>query len=170
MSRAQDGDTVAFTILLSRYTGMMIAYATRITGSRTNADDAVQEAFVTAWQKLDTIQDPHKVKSWLMRIVSHKAIDTVRGLKDHSSDQLETHIAAENTGPEQQIEINSQIETLEQLLNRLPDLQRQTWVMREIGGLSYQEIADSLELPLSTVRGAIARARQSLITGMEVWK
>ncbi|RRD35680.1 RNA polymerase sigma factor [Leucobacter sp. OH2974_COT-288] len=170
VSRAVDGDTQAFTTLLSRYTGMMISYALRITGSRADADDAVQEAFLVAWQKLDTLEDPRKAKSWLMRIVSHQAINVLRSHK-HRGDQLGVdHAAAAHIDPAAQAEISGQMQALEGLLSQLPELQRQAWTLREIGGLSYQEIAEELQVPLSTVRGAIARSRQALVTGMEVWK
>src|SRR5690606_25523322 len=76
--RAIDGDVAAFEVLVRRYSPMMRAYARRVMGSDADVDDIVQEAFVTAWQRFSELEDPAAVKSWLMRIVSRKAMDRVR--------------------------------------------------------------------------------------------
>lgn len=169
--RALDGDVSAFTTLLKRYRRLMYGYAQQLTSERSDADDAVQEAFITAWRSLDTLKDPSKVKPWLMRIVGHSAIDIMRRRKAHSDIDLEedsSYLA--EPGPDITSEVNLQLAAAGEILDQLPLVQRQTWVMREVGGYSYQEIADELELPVSTVRGLLARARSSLIKGMEGWK
>lgn len=79
--RAADGDVTAFAVLVRRYGPMMRATARRILGSTSEVDDVVQEAFITAWDKLDQLEDPRKVKAWLMRITSHRAIDRVRAAR-----------------------------------------------------------------------------------------
>jgi RNA polymerase sigma-70 factor (ECF subfamily) len=63
-----------------------------------------------------------------------------------------------------------QMDALSSALQRLPELQRRCWIMKEVGGSSYAEIAADLELPVSTVRGQLARARQTLVTEMEGWR
>ncbi len=76
--RAMDGDVEAFAVLVRRYTPMMRAYTQRMLNGSAEVDDTVQEAFVTAWQRFGELDDPGKVKSWLMRIVSRKAVDRLR--------------------------------------------------------------------------------------------
>ena len=173
--RSLDGDVPAFTALLKRYRRLMYGYAQKLTSERSDADDAVQEAFITAWKSLDTLKDPSKVRPWLMRIVGHAAIDIMRRRKTHSSLDLDDHSEDilshfAEPSPELTNEVNSQLAAAGEILDRLPLYQRQSWVMREVGGYSYQEIADELELPVSTVRGLLARARASLVKGMEGWK
>ncbi len=169
VARALDGDSAAFVCVLKRYSGIMIGYAVKLTNSHADADDAVQEAWITAWQTLDTLRETDKLKSWLMRIVSRKAIDVIRKRRDSGELNEETNEAA-GADPQTQNEINSQLDAASAVLRKLPELQRQTWVLKEMGGYSYQEIADELKLPLSTVRGNLARARKSLLVEMEVWK
>ena len=79
--RAMDGDVAAFAVLVRRYTPMMRAYTRRMLNASADVDDIVQETFVTAWQRFSELDDPAKVKSWLMRIVSRKAVDRIRALR-----------------------------------------------------------------------------------------
>ena len=101
----------------------MIGYAVKLTNSHADADDAVQEAFITAWQTLDTLRETDKVKSWLMRIVSRKAIDVIRKRRDSGELNEETNEAV-GADPQTQNEINSQLDAASAVLRKLPELQR----------------------------------------------
>ncbi|WP_449281348.1 RNA polymerase sigma factor [Leucobacter sp.] len=169
VSRSTDGDARAFEVLLRRYAGLMRAYAIRLTRSPADADDAVQEAFITAWDTLDALEDPAAVKPWLMRVVSRKSIDRVRARRGDSALEDWEAPAPADAGPEQRVLVHSQLEAVAEILDRLPEVQRQCWVLRETGGYSYQEIAEELDVPLPTVRGALARARRALVRGLEDW-
>lgn len=168
--RAADGDTAAFGVLVRRYTPMMRAYARRIVSGAADVDDIVQDSFVTAWQQLPTLEDPGRVKSWLMRITGRKAIDHVRASRAHA-DVTEIELAApEQTTPSRQVEARAGIEALNEALAALPALQRECWLLRELGGYSYEEIADAMGVSVSTVRGGLARARKDIIVRMEQWR
>jgi RNA polymerase sigma-70 factor (ECF subfamily) len=167
--RATDGDTRAFEVLVRRYAGLMRAYAVRLTRSPADADDAVQEAFITAWDTIDTLNDPAAVKPWLMRVVSRKSIDRVRARRGDAALEDWDAPAPDSSGPEQRVLVHSQLEAVVGILDRLPEMQRQCWVLKESGGYSYQEIAEELDVPVPTVRGALARARRALIRGLEDW-
>lgn len=168
--RAADGDVRAFEVLVRRYGPMMRAYATRILGSSTDSDDIVQEAFIAAWKRLPTLDDGSVVKSWLMRIVSHKSIDLIRANRTH--DDIDDHEpeAPDEASPEQRAVAKSREDALSAVLATLPAAQRQCWVLHEIGRYSYDDIARELDLPTSTVRGLLARARKKLILEMEDWR
>ena len=169
-ARISDGDDRAFEVLARRHSPLMRAYAARLLGSTVESDDVVQEAFVLAWQKMGDVADGGSVKSWLMRIVTNKAIDRIRVRKQHVDiDDWDTPTPADRS-PDHVVEVAMQLDALSSALNRLPDLQRQCWIMKEVGGSSYHDMADALELPVSTVRGQLARARQSLVTEMEAWR
>lgn len=172
VARALDGDTLAFTVLLKRYRRLMMGYARSLTSDSADADDAVQEAFITAWKKLDALEDPAKAKAWLMRIVGHSAIDIMRRRGHYTPLEDDDILPAQATepGPDSTNEIKSQLEAAGSILDALPLQQRQVWMMREVGGYSYKEIAEELDLPVSTVRGLLARARTALLRGMEGWK
>ncbi len=168
--RSADGDTEAFRVLVLRYGGLMRGYAHRILGSSMEVDDVVQDAFVTAWQQLPELENPAAVKGWLMRIVSHKAIDRVRARRPHLDIDDHDQPAPEVMAPAHVAETRSQVEDLSAALDELPDGQRQCWVLREVAGYSYEEIASELGLSPSTVRGLLARARKYLIVRMGAWR
>ncbi|MCU1483243.1 MAG: polymerase sigma factor [Subtercola sp.] len=167
-SRAADGDIRAFEILMRRYGSLMRAYAARIV-RLSDADDVVQETFVTAWQELPDLENPASVRSWLITIVSRKSIDRLRGGQDQ--DSIDDHeIEDPGDGPEDTAAATSLDEALSQVLSTLPEDQRRCWVLREIAGYGYQDIAEQLDLPVSTVRGLLVRSRKTLVREMEAWR
>lgn len=168
--RAADGDTAAFAVLVRRYTPMMRAYARRILSGTADVDDVVQEAFITAWGQLPKLDDPGRVKSWLMRITSRKAIDRVRATRPQADLEEVDLPAPDLSSPSRQAEARAGVAALSDALQELPAPQRECWVLREIGGYTYEEIADELGVPLSTVRGLLARARKDIIVRMEQWR
>lgn len=168
--RAADGDTTAFAVLVRRYAPMMRAYARRILSGSADVDDVVQESFIVAWNQLPAMDDPGRVKSWLMRITGRKAIDRVRVTRPHS-DVSETDLPApDQTTPPRQVEVRASITALNDALNELPQAQRECWLLRELGDFTYEEIAEELDVPISTVRGLLARARKDIIVRMEQWR
>ncbi|WP_105035313.1 RNA polymerase sigma factor [Cryobacterium aureum] len=168
--RAADGDLRAFEVLVRRYGPLMRVQATRVLGSNDETDDVVQESFITAWQQLGTLDDPSAVKSWLMRIVSRKSIDRVRARREHANIDDTDAPAPESRAPHALAETLSQTEALSRVLAGLPEDQRRCWTLREIAEYSYGDIAAELDLPLSTVRGLLARARKTLLREMEEWR
>lgn len=169
-ARAADGDARAFAVLVHRYTPMMRAYARRVLNATDEVDDVVQDAFITAWQRLPELAEPGKVKSWLMRITSRNAVDRLRRRRPQTPIEDHEHELVEPRAPETITESRSQVAALDEALRALPDAQRECWVLRELGGYSYDEIAEELGIPASTVRGLLARARKHLIVRMEAWR
>lgn len=168
--RAADGDTAAFAALVRRYTPMMRAYTRRILPGSADVDDVVQDAFITAWDQLPKLDDPGRVRNWLMRITGRKAIDRIRSARPHS-DLSEMELPApDRMAPQRQVEARAGSAALSDAINQLPDSQRECWVLRELGDYSYEEIAQELDLPISTVRGLLARARKDIIVRMEQWR
>ncbi len=168
--RAMDGDVAAFGVLVRRYTPMMRAYTQRMLNASAEVDDIVQETFVTAWQRFAELDDPSKVKSWLMRIVSRKAVDRIRALRPSVDIDDVDEPAPPRSSPERVAEARAGIEALGAALQELPAAQRECWVLREMGGYSYDEIADELGISVSTARGLLARARKYMIVRMEAWR
>lgn len=170
MLRAADGDTVAFAHIARRYAPMMRSYAFRFTHNEADADDIVQEALTSAWENIASVNKPEAVRSWLMKTTAHKAIDLLRAKKHHASiDYVEpptTHLGT----PDKQVILNEGMDNLSDAIDLLPQSQRQVWLMREIGDMSYAEIAHELGISATAVRGRLARARQTLIDAMEGWR
>jgi RNA polymerase sigma-70 factor (ECF subfamily) len=169
-SRAADGDVAAFEVLVRRHGPLMRVYAAKVLGIESEADDVVQDVFIQAWSQLDRLTDVNAVRSWLMRMVSNRAIERIRRRKDHVDvDQWDAPTPA-NASPEHIVEVNMQMGALAKAVDRLPEMQRQCWALKEIGGVPYAEIAEQLDVPLSTVRGQLARARRTIIQEMEGWR
>lgn len=167
-SRAADGDQLAFGVLVRRHAPFLVAFATKLTGSRADADDCVQEALITAWKRLPDLAEPEKVRSWLTTIVSRKATDRLRSRK--LSEQIDEEMVAAGGDPERSVLASSQMDALKRVLAELTDDLRIVWVLREIGGHSYEEIAEEVGATPATVRGRLARARKAVLDGMQEWR
>ena len=168
--RAADGDIRAFEVLVRRYGPLLRTYAARIVGSSADIDDVVQETFITAWRQLPALENGAAVKGWLVTIATRKSIDRVRARRNH--DDLDDHElpAPESDAPQRVAEARSRDEALTRALSALPPDQRRCWVLREVSEYSYEEIAGQLDMPISTVRGLLARARKTLVREMEAWR
>lgn len=167
LQRAVDGDSQAFRLLVQPYLPMMRAYAIRLTGNSADADDALQDSLLQAWQKLDTLQDPAQFKSWVMKLTGRKSIDLLRKRKPNADIDDYHHLSDGSASPEDLAMSRSDIDTLSQALKKLPVDQQRVWIMREYGACSYQEIAQSLGMSTPSVRGKLARARATLLEEME---
>lgn len=168
--RAGDGDTRAFAALVRRHEPVVRVYARRILGSTADVDDVAQDTFLTAWQQLPGLKDTSRIRGWLLTIASRKAIDRVRARRHHDDvDQREDPTRAED-GPDHLAESSGRNRALTAALATLPEEQRRCWVLKELGGYSYDDIATELQMPVSTVRGLLSRARKNLIQKMEAWR
>ncbi|MGO3886670.1 MAG: RNA polymerase sigma factor [Mycetocola sp.] len=168
--RAMDGDERSFAVLLRRHTPYLRAYAIRLTGSRADADDVVQAAFITAWRRLDSLQDPDRFKPWMRRIVSNRGIDLLRSRRVDVT-PVDEHVPAHSDhDPERRAIAGEGLARLSSALEALPEPQREVWTLREFGGLSYEEIAAELGVSSAVVRGRLARARASLVQDLEGWR
>lgn len=178
VARARDGNTQAFEALIDRYQVAIFRYAYRMLNDRGNAEDVTQETFVAAWRGLPTLADPGAFRGWLYRIATRRAFDVLRvrrpegDLPDDDSESASTFgaTASQHDDPAQLVVRRAQHEALQQALLTLAPQQRAAWSMQQIDGLSYDEIAVALGVPVSTVRGRIARARQTLAERMASWR
>lgn len=164
------GDAHAFDLLVQRYRTLMYVCARRRLGSDAEADDVVQESLAHAWTKLSTLKDLAAVRSWMLRIVASRSIDVLRRRREHDRVEEAEFPAPDDGSPTTNAQVALLSAALHVALSNLPEQQRRCWVLRELESLSYQDIADELELPVSTVRGAIARARKALAVAMAEWR
>jgi RNA polymerase sigma-70 factor (ECF subfamily) len=156
-------------VLMRRYGALIATYARRILNSEADTDDVVQETFIAAWQELPNLENEAAVKSWLITIATRKSIDRLRSRRDHAHiDDLEVEDPSD--GPEISAEGTSLEEALSRALSQLPADQRRTWVLRAVARYPYNEIAEQLGLPVSTVRGLLVRSRKTLVREMEAWR
>jgi RNA polymerase sigma-70 factor (ECF subfamily) len=166
--RAQKGDKAAFAELFTRYEGRIFGYIYRMVGDRAWAEDIAQEAFIQAHQYLNRLGPPYDFKSWVYRIAGNLALDGLRRYRHQVP--LPDWDGGEATGvepadqrregaPEDQVRLAEVRAAVWRTIHQLPDSYRQVLVLREIDGLSYNEIAAALELSLDVVRVTLHRAR-----------
>lgn len=171
--RARDGDTRAFEVLLRRYQEPMFALAGRITGSSSDAEDVLQVAFTTAWRKLPDFRGDAKFSTWLYRVVTNQALTMLRRRPANTElpalDGVQPAVPHER-GPEATAERSAMADALAAALARLPDDLRVVWLLREVDGCTYEEVATIVGAGLSTVRGRLARARRTLAADMAEWR
>ena len=170
--RSTQGDQDAFESLVVQNQDRVYGLALRMVRNPDDAVDLCQEAFLNAWRGLASFQGGSSFSTWLYRLASNACIDLLRrrkrrqeGEAPHSLDDEEAgwpEPAAPGGGPEEELEQKERRQALERELRALPDHQREILVMREVSGLSYQEIGELLSLDLGTVKSRLARARLAL--------
>lgn len=179
VARAQDGDTKAFELLVIHYQDKLLRVAMRLLRERGEAEDAVQEALIHAWRSLPKLADPERFGSWLYKLTTNSCMDTLRKksrMKQESSsveDLASTEIPeseAAVSDPALLAEAHSTQDELRRVVSELaPDL-RTCWVLKELEGKSYGEIAEILDITPTVVRGRLSRARKSIVEGMRSWR
>ena len=165
---AAKGRTEAFEELVRLHEKKVYALTLRMCGNPEDARDAAQEAFLSAWRGLPSFRGEAGFSTWLYRLTSNAAIDLLRRTKRQRG---EASLDDENLGidavdrtpsPQEQAEASELRGAVTAGLSRLTDSHRQALVLREVQGLSYEEIAAVLEVDMGTVKSRISRARGAL--------
>ncbi len=133
----------------------------RMCGDANLAEDAAQEAFIRAWKHLPNYQPRSPFRNWLYRIATNAARDTLRRERE-TVDVDDLPLAAPSVGPEEAVERTERGERVQQAVLALPEASRTVLVLREYEGLSYKEIADTLNIPIGTVMSRLNYARKRL--------
>jgi len=162
----------AFDLLVLRYQDRLVHSLQHSLGSREDALDAAQQAFLLAWQQLSKFRGDSGFYSWLYRIARNAAISGVRRRRPvRSLDQLSESGAAEpvqqGSQPGAALEQQEEVQRLRQALAQVPQDFREVLVLKEIEGMSYEQIGELLEIPTGTVRSRLFRARQDLLERLE---
>ncbi|MBR5093548.1 MAG: sigma-70 family RNA polymerase sigma factor [Oscillospiraceae bacterium] len=170
--RVQHGDTEAFSLLVAEYERNVFNVALQMVGDREDAQDMAQEAFLKAYTSLSTFRGDSRFSSWLYRIVANVCLDFKRHqgrrpsnsltVEDDDGAAVELDIPDESQSPEALLERKLTREAVRRGLKQLPDEQRQILLLREIQGLSYEEIGEAMDLEPGTVKSRIFRARKKL--------
>ncbi|MBB4684708.1 RNA polymerase sigma factor [Amycolatopsis jiangsuensis] len=159
---AAAGDHAAFDTLVRRHTPMMYRVALRITASPPEAEDVVQEAWLSAWRSLPSFRQESRVSTWLYRVVTNGALAQLR----RRPPTVPLHEAAgqvTGTTPEHRVVDAEQVDAVLRAIARLEVSQRVPLVLRELEGLSYEEVADILEVGVPALRSRLRRARVALL-------
>ena len=158
--RAAAGNDAAFTALYERYHGPLLAYCRSILLDVEDADDAAQSALENALRALPARDVGRPLRPWLYRIAHNEAVTVLRRRRPH--EELRDDNGPQVSGPEVQAEQRGRLEQLVEDLRSLPERQRGALVMRELNGLSYEEIGGALGLTEANARRAVFDARSAL--------
>lgn len=168
VARSKAGDAEAFGELVRRYQKPVFRIVLRMVKSPDDADDLTQDTFVRAHRGLKTFKEEFDFHPWLYRIAVNQAINFLNKRKRQAAVDLEDVPEGDvKSGPEPESPIqaasrNEMLKKLDAALERLPEEQRTVFLLRVQEGLSYEEIAETMETPKGTVMSRLARARMAL--------
>lgn len=168
----KDGNIDAFESLVTENERAVFTLCLRMTGSREDAEDLTQETFVKAYRSLGSFRGDCRFSSWVTRIASNVCLDFLRSkskkrtvpltVENDDGEETELDIPDVHDLPEDRLTNSELRRSVRRGLDTLGDAQRQTLILRELGGLSYEEIAEKLGIEPGTVKSRIFRARKQL--------
>lgn len=176
---AQTGDSHAFETLMRRYTPPLTRFLRRFMRDSDDVEDVVQETFIRAYMGINRFRSNSAFSTWIIRIGINAAKDglalrqrqgpllsSLGGEDDDSQTLVEAR--ADLDTPESRLETKEAMTLLEAALATLPEEQRVSFELRELEGLTYEEIAWQMHCPVGTVRSRIHRARDSLTAALRM--
>ena len=171
VERAQQGDTKAFEILVAKYNRRLGRLLSRFIKDEHEVNDVVQESFIKAYRALPNFRGDSAFYTWLYRI----SINTAKNFLSNNNKRpiMSSEIingdgevmdvveqVADNLTPEAELMNKQILQTVESAVAKLPEDLRRAITLREMDGLSYEEIAEVMQCPIGTVRSRIFRARE----------
>ena len=162
LRKAQRGDERAFTLIVRAYETPVYNYVLRLVGDRTLAEDLTQEVFLRVFQGLPKFSLRSKFTTWLFQVTKNRVLDELRA----SERRPRLSVALEDAPPLEVVDAPlERVEAMDAVWRSVagltPDL-KMALLLRDIVGLSYTEIADSLEITLATVKWRIYKAREEV--------
>ena len=160
--RARRGDERAFGLLVQKYQRAAYAVAYSVTGRHEDSEDAAQEAFLVALERLEECRSPERFAGWLMTIVRNRSRNLVRREVLRETDPVPISASAGTPTPDKELELTELQDVLREALEALPEVQRQVVLLHDLEGWKHREIADRIGLPSGTVRSHLHFARKAL--------
>ena len=160
--RARRGDELAFGSLIRRYQRAAYAVAYSVTGRHEDAEDAAQESFLVALQRLEECRSPERFAGWLMTIVRNRSKNLVRREVLRETDPVPIGASSKTPTPERDAEMSELRSQIERAMRELPEVQRQIVLLHDLEGWKHREIAERFGLPAGTVRSHLHFARKAL--------
>lgn len=169
IKRCKRGEEAAFAEILQRYRGPIYSLCFRMTRNSEDANDLAQEVFIKVFGLLDRFDEQYAFSSWLFRIATNHSIDHLRrnrlrflsldGVTGRDGEEYELQLPHKGPAPDTMLERKQAIQRLEEVIADLPPHYKAVTLLRHDQHLSYEEIAEILQLPLGTVKARIHRAR-----------
>ena len=181
IEKCKQGDRKAFDTLIRNYEKRVYNLAYRLSGHYDEANDISVDAFIRVFQAVRLFRGDANFSTWLFRIVTNVYLDRRKRTRNKQHLSLEEYIELEENSvarqvedpaptPDMRAEASERRDMLQQAINSLPDYQRAMIVLYHTEGLSYEEIAEVLALPIGTVKSRLNRARLTLREKLEPLK
>jgi RNA polymerase sigma-70 factor, ECF subfamily len=171
MLRVREGDETSFALLLERHRGPVVNFLHRMVQNRAVSEELAQEVFLRVYRSRQTYEPTAKFTTWLFRIATHLALNSIRdGKKERSQESLsdellegvERQVADRQVTVEQAMVFDVKIQEIRQAIGGLPEKQRAAVLMHKYDGLDYGQIARSLGCSESAVKSLLFRAYETL--------
>ena len=172
VEQLREGDREVFSELMEAYQKQVYLLALRTVGDPEDAADMTQEAFLRAWRSVGSFRGDSKFSVWLYRLTTNVCIDFLRSrgrkptvsltVENEDEETQELDVADERFDPEAQFENAELRRSVQRGLDSLPEDYRMILILRELNGLSYAEIGETLQLEEGTVKSRLFRARKKL--------
>ena len=181
VERAKAGDRKAFDLLVLKYQQRVLRLVGRFVRDPDQAQDLAQEAFVKAYRALDRFRGDSAFYTWLYRIAVNTAknklsadarggysVSLNQSASDESDDPLPEPERLRDHGTPERFAATEELEhSITQAVSKLPEDLRTALTLREMEGLSYEQIAEVMDCPIGTVRSRIFRAREAVLQAMQ---
>ena len=167
--KSRDGDRDSFEILIHRYYPQIFKMLLQLLYKPQDAEDLAQDAFLEAYRCLKNFKGESKFYTWLYRIATNLTMNHIRKTRSTVSvdESLEALTQMQNSSPTQNMEWSEFHQSFLQSLGELSDEKRVVFILREMHNLSYQEIAEVVDIKIGTVMSRLARAREELRASLE---
>jgi RNA polymerase sigma-70 factor (ECF subfamily) len=162
LRKAQRGDERAFSIIVRAYQVPVFNYVLRLVGDRSLAEDLTQEVFLRVFQGLPRFSLRCKFTTWLFQVTKNRVLDELRAKERRPLNPINLDDAPQLEVLDQPVERAEAIDALWHAIDGLPVDLKMALLLRDVVGLSYTEIADSLEVTLATVKWRIYKAREEV--------
>lgn len=172
LQRVREGDLGAFNQLVLKYRNRVMGIAARMIGDRAEAEDLAQDVFVKVYHGLKNFQGEALFSTWLYRITANSCLNHRKRRRNRDKlaqgvDDPNQVFSAQSSNPHSLLENKELRIGLEKAIQALPQEQKMVLILRDIEGLSYEEIAESLDIELGTVRSRLHRARIAVKASIE---
>ena len=168
LSSSLEGNLVAFDLLVDRYYDRLYGYLIRFLKDSDMAEDLLQETFLRVWKNRAEFRNIASFSTWIYTIAGNLARSEWRRRKrwrmirlgpSRDDEEPEIELADEGIGPDSIVEIRMAIEELTEEVHKLPDRYREVVILRDIQGMTYEEIAGIVQVPVGTVKSRLNRGR-----------
>jgi RNA polymerase sigma factor (sigma-70 family) len=161
------GNAVAFEVLVSRYETRLLAFCRHLLGSREDAEDVLQEVLAAAFNAILADDRAIKVRPWLYRIARNRSLNHLRRNTAIGVDSMDIHFSENGASTADKVHSREEFRLLLGDIQDLPETQRTALVLREMDALSYEQIAETMETTVPSVKSLLVRARVSLAEAAE---